>query len=72
MTLKDKISNIMAIVAFVYGLLEVAMKVWNDYLAANPDPTAAINWPMVLGALVVAVIGYLTGKSGNLKGSAPQ
>lgn len=70
MSLKDKISNIMAVVAFAYGLIEVVLKAWNDYIAANPDPTVAINWPTVIGALIIGVLGYVTGKTGTLKGSA--
>lgn len=70
MSLKDKISNWLAVVAFAVGGVQVVLQVWNDYIAANPDPTVAINWPILVSSLIVGLISWMTGKTGTLKGSA--
>ena len=68
--LKDKITNIVAAVSSIVALVQVIMGAWNSYVAANPDPTQAINWGTVIIAVAIAVIGWFTGK--NADGSPKQ
>jgi hypothetical protein len=66
-SLKDKISNIMAIVSMVIGIGYAVYEAWAKYIMENPD--ANISWPVLIGMLILAVTNYLTGKTANLKGS---
>jgi uncharacterized membrane protein YqhA len=68
--LKDKITNIIAVVSSIVALIQVVMGAWNSYIASNPDPTQAINWGTVIIAVAIAVIGWFTGK--NADGSPKQ
>lgn len=55
-TLKDSITNVAAL------LIVVATAV-QQVLAVNAGDT--INWYLVLSAVVVAIVGWFTGKSGT-------
>jgi hypothetical protein len=57
-TLKDKITNIGALIVVVVGAI-------NAYLQSQTGD--GINWAQLVLAVVVAVIGYFTGKDSQGK-----
>ena len=59
-SLKDKISNVVAIIVAVGTVIASAL----DTVPADSQ------WWVWAAAVVVALLSYLTGKSGDLKGSA--
>lgn len=55
---KDKVTNVMAILAIVFAVGQVVVQAVQGYLTSVAD----INWFNLGMAAVVAVIGYWTGK----------
>ena len=60
MSLKDKISNIIAVVVAVGTIIASAL----DSVPADSQ------WWVWAAAVVIALLSYFTGKTGDLKGSA--
>lgn len=60
MSLKDKISNVIAVIVGIGTIVATA-------LGSVP---AESEWYVWAGAVVIALLSYFTGKNGDLKGSA--
>jgi Mg2+ and Co2+ transporter CorA len=63
--LKDKVTNIVAILATVGAVINVITGLWGQYVAANPG--TVINWPNLLIAVAIAVVAWFTGKGSDGK-----
>ncbi len=63
--LKDKITNVVAILSIIGAVIAAIQGVWTQYTAANPG--AAVNWQALLILLGMAVIGWFTGKGADGK-----
>jgi len=61
-TLKDQVTTIAALIYVIVTAVQQTLA------ATNGD---SINWFTVLSAVVVAVIGYFTGKSGSGAAKVP-
>lgn len=60
-TLKDKITNIVGIIVVLGTIVTTALQ----------SVPADAQWYVWVGALVVALIAWATGKDGNLKAKKP-
>ena len=68
MSKKDFWSNVAAFIAGAAGAFQAIGAAIERYL--NNNPNVSVNWELLGLFVAVSIIGWATGKSSDLKGSA--
>lgn len=66
-TLKDKITNILAILTGIAGLVQALVIVWSQWIVTVPAKPTLTDWLTLVILVVSAVVAWATGKTGDLK-----
>ena len=66
-TFKDIITNIFAVFSGVAGLVQAISLVWAQWIANVSTKPTLFEWMQLVGLIVMTVVAYYTGKSGDGK-----
>lgn len=62
MSLKDRITNIVAFISGAMALVQLITEAWTKWLTTAPPDPKGFDWVQLAILIGITVVGYFTGK----------